>query len=146
MNAISTREIHILMVEDNPADVVFFREALRETRIAVKLHVSSTGEEAMQFLLAQAPFGDRPRPDVIVMDLNVPVKNGREVLEEMMVHPTLRTIPVAILSTSDVDSHVCDRYSTGLCRYFVKTDDLCQFQEITRKIVAHAGVAHAGVE
>ena len=140
MNAVSGREIRMLIVEDNPADVAFFREALQETRIAAELHVAWTGEEAMQFLLRQTPFGDVPRPDLIVMDLNVPVKNGREILEEMMNHPALRTIPVAILTTSKADSHVCDAYTSGLCRYFVKTDDLCQFEEITRKIVAHAGV------
>lgn len=140
MNAVSSREIRMLIVEDNPADVAFFREALQEARIAAELHVAWTGEEAMQILLRQTPFGDVPRPDLIVMDLNVPVKNGREILEEMMNHPALRTIPVAILTTSKVDSHVCDAYTSGLCRYFVKTDDLCQFEEITRKIVAHAGV------
>lgn len=140
MNSIRTREIRMLIVEDNPADVVFFREALRETRIAAELHVATTGEEAMQFLLKQTPFGDAPRPDVIVMDLNVPVKNGREVLEEMMTYPALRNIPVAILTTSNVDSHICEAYTNGLCQYFVKTDDLCQLEEITRKIIAHAGM------
>ena len=99
----------------------------------------SNGEDALRFLRRQPPFADAPRPDVVVMDLNVPVKNGKELLADMMVEPPLRTIPVAILTTSSSDGHLCESYTPGRCLYFTKTDEFDQLQDRVRQIVAHAG-------
>jgi CheY-like chemotaxis protein len=127
----------MLIVEDNPADVVFLGEAVEATETPATLEVVTNGEDAMRFLRRQAPFADAPRPDVLVLDLNLPRKNGREVLEEMADQPALRTIPVAILTTSRSESHLCDAPG-GRCQYFTKTADFGQLQGIVRQIVAHA--------
>jgi two-component system, chemotaxis family, response regulator Rcp1 len=131
----------ILLVEDNVADVVFFREAIADAGVRARLEVVGNGEDAMRFLYRQEPFDHAPHPDVVVLDLNVPIKNGREVLVEMASDPALNTIPVAILTTSTSETCVCDLYPPGRCVYFVKTDEFGQLQEIVRQIAAHAGAA-----
>jgi CheY-like chemotaxis protein len=128
----------MLVAEDNPADVVFFGEAVEATEMPAILQVVTNGEDALRFLRQQAPFADAPRPDVLVLDLNLPRKNGKEVLQEMVDEPALRTIPVAILTTSRSESHLCDVHPDGRCRYFIKTADFRQLQGIVRQIVAHA--------
>ena len=131
----------MLLVEDNPGDVVLFREALRASGLAARAEVVDNGEEAMQYLLRQGQFAQAPRPDVLVLDLNLPVKNGHEVLVEMASDPDLNTIPVAILTTSTTETCVCDMYPPGRCVYFVKTDHFGQLQEVVRQIAAHARAA-----
>jgi CheY-like chemotaxis protein len=128
----------MLVAEDNPADVVFLGEAVEATKTPATLEVVTNGEDAMRFLRRQAPFADAPRPDVLVLDLNLPRKSGREVLQEMAGQPALRTIPVAILTTSRSESHLCDAHPDGPCRYFTKTANFGQLQGIVRQIVAHA--------
>jgi CheY-like chemotaxis protein len=130
--------MEILLVEDNLADVVFFREAVHAARVEATLQVVSNGEDAIRFLRRQGPYAQAPRPDVIVLDLNLPMKNGREVLLEMEADPTLREIPVAVLSTSISETHVVSTYTPGLCTYFVKTDEFNRLQDIVRQIAAHA--------
>ena len=132
----------MLIVEDNPADVVFFREAVKAAETPAALHVVDNGADAIRFLSRQGPFAHVPRPDVVVLDLNLPVKNGKNVLEEMMAEPALRMIPVAILTTSNSESHLCGAYTSGRCLYFVKTDDFQRLQEIVGQIaVARQGRA-----
>ncbi len=131
----------MLLAEDNAADVVFFREALENTGLEIRLEVVANGEQAMRFLNRQEPFGQVPRPDVFVLDLNLPVKSGQEVLLEMAADPALNTIPVAILTTSISETCVCEMYSPGRCLYFVKTDDFTELQGVVRQIAAHAGAA-----
>jgi CheY-like chemotaxis protein len=128
----------LLMLEDNPADVVFFREALEATGISARLEVVEDGEQAMQFLRRQNGYADAPRPDVMVLDLNVPIKNGREVMEDMAGDPALNSIPVAVLTTSTSERSICELYPSGRCLYFVKTDDFRRLQDIVREIVGHA--------
>jgi CheY-like chemotaxis protein len=137
----SQRPFVALVVEDNPADVVFLKEAIEAgpTRIAVQ--VVGNGEDAMRFLRRQGPFSAAPRPDVVMMDLNVPLKSGKEVLQEMAAEPALRTIPVAILTTSSSESHVTQCYTPGRCLYLVKTDDFGQLQEMVGRIISHALMA-----
>lgn len=132
------RRITMLMVEDNSADVFFFREALSDAALPVRLYAVADGRSAMEFLFQRGVYGDVPRPDVVVLDLNLPVMNGQEVLEKMAADPELRRIPVAILTTSTFDTQLCEIYPSGQCLYFTKTDDFHRLQEIVRKIVQHA--------
>ena len=134
----SHEQLMMLVVEDNPADVLFFREAVDATGIAADVEVVSNGEDALRFLRRQPPFADAPAPDVLVMDLNVPVKNGKELLADMMGEPALRTIPVAILTTSTSDGHLCETYTPGRCVYLTKTDQFDRLQDYVRRIAAHA--------
>lgn len=138
MIAHDSRDLVMLVVEDNPADVLFLEEAVEASRTPAKMHVVSDGSTAMKFLRRQAPHIDAPRPDVIVLDLNVPLKSGREVLTEMAADTELQTIPVAILTTSTSETWVCDLYPAGRCQYFNKTDQFQLLQEIVKKIAAHA--------
>ena len=109
MNAVVNHSVVLLVVEDNPADVVFFREAMEATRTPSTLHVVGDGGEAMRFLRREAPYADAPRPDVIVLDLNLPIKKGQEVMKEMAGDPALKGIPVAVLTTSTSEAPVCSR-------------------------------------
>jgi len=143
MNASGPDSLVMLVIEDNPADVVFFREALNATALPAALQVVTNGEDALRFLRRQPPFADVPRPDVVVMDLNLPLKNGREVLQEMRAEPALRTIPVAILSTSNSESDLRNAATGDHCLYFVKTAEFQQLQDIVRRIAAHAGATRA---
>ena len=113
--------VAMLMVEDNPGDVVLFREAVACTALSVQLHVVNNGGDAMAFLRRQGKFADATRPDVVVLDLNTPIRSGREVLQDMKADPTLCQIPVMILTTSGVDQDVVDLYTPGRCRYEVKS-------------------------
>lgn len=141
MSVSALRELVILVVEDNPADVVFFEEAVEANQMPAKLHVVDDGVDAICFLRRQGSHADAPRPDIVVLDLNVPIKNGQDVLKEMAADPGLRTIPVAILTTSTSETWVCDLYPPGRCAYFVKTDAFKKLQDIVRQIEAHARVA-----
>jgi two-component system response regulator len=138
MNAPSLRDLVMLVVEDNPADVLFFEEAVEASQTPAKLHVVCDGSDAMRFLRRQSPHAGAPRPDVMVLDLNLPVKSGKEVLAEMAADPDLRTIPVAILTTSTSERWVCGVYPSGRCTYFVKTDEFKKLQEIVKSIAHHA--------
>lgn len=128
----------MLLIEDSPTDAQLFREAIAAVRIPVNLHHVCDGGDALRFVRRQNPYDDVPRPDVVVLDLNLPVKSGREVLEEMAADPDLRTIPIAVLTGSASDMRVCEIYPPSRCAYFVKSGDLEQLQEIGRMIANHA--------
>ncbi len=142
MSPASVRRIVMLLVEDNPADVVFFREAAGETKMAADIHVVVNGTDALRFLRQEAPFDHAPRPDVVVLDLNLPLKNGQEVMLEMASDSVLSTFPVAILTTSTSETCVCEMYPKGRCLYFTKTDDFKGLQEIVKQIHALASPAN----
>ncbi|HLA63656.1 MAG TPA: response regulator, partial [Rhodothermales bacterium] len=104
------RPVEILLVEDNPADVQLTVEALRDARVHNNLHVASDGEEAMAFLRKRNGYAAAPRPDLVLLDLNLPRKSGREVLADVKADPDLRRIPVIILSTSSNDDDIASAY------------------------------------
>jgi len=112
--------VEILMVEDSQADVLMTREAFKEARLANTLHVVEDGVQAMQFLRQEAEFASSPRPDLILLDLNLPRKNGREVLAEIKADPGLRTIPVIILTTSQAEQDILEAYNLHANCYIVK--------------------------
>ena len=138
MNAVLNGSLVVLLVEDNPADVLFFTEALDATRMRAEVHVVGDGGAAMRFLRRQPPFADAPRPDVVVLDMNLPIQRGDEVLTEMVADPQLRTIPVAILSTASSETQVSGICLSGRCMCFVKTADFSRLQDIVRRIAGHA--------
>src|ERR1700679_361023 len=92
--------IEVLLVEDSPGDVRLTREAFKDAKVHVNLHVASNGAEAMVFLRREGIYADAPRPDLILLDLNLPKKSGKEVLEEIKENPVLMSIPIVILTTS----------------------------------------------
>ena len=110
MNAVIAREVNILLVEDNPGDVRLTLEALRDGRIANQLHVAHDGEDAMDFVRRRGRHAGAVRPDLILLDLNLPKKDGREVLEELKSDPELHRIPVIVLTTSSAEQDVLRSY------------------------------------
>jgi CheY-like chemotaxis protein len=145
MSADSVRPIVVLMAEDNRADVVLFREAVEASQTAAEIHVVTNGAEAMRFLRRKAPFDRAPRPDIVVLDLNLPLKNGQEVIVEMAAEIELNTIPVAILTTSTSETCICELYPAGRCLYLTKTDDFKRLQDIVRQIATQARTTGAGI-
>ena len=128
------RSIEILLVEDNPGDVRLTQEALKENKNRNNLHVAKDGVEAMNFLRRINGFKDAPRPDLILLDLNLPKKDGREVLAEIKTDEKLRSIPVVILTTSDAEDDVAKSYQMYANCYIRKPIDLNRFIEVVRII------------
>jgi CheY-like chemotaxis protein len=129
-----SQPIEILLVEDNAGDVRLTEEALRESRIRHRLSVAHDGLEAMAFLLHEAAFADAPRPDLILLDLNLPGKDGRKVLAEIKQSAKLKTIPVVVLTTSADDGDVFSSYALHANAYLVKPVDYDQFLTTMRSI------------
>ena len=137
MNASTSSEpIQILLVEDSPGDVRLTREVLRDARIANELHIVGDGEEAMRFLRRQGAFDGVPRPDLILLDLNLPRKDGREVLAELKEDPDLHLIPVIVLTTSAAEQDVLRSYDLNAACYITKPIDLDEFIAVVRSIEA----------
>jgi chemotaxis family two-component system response regulator Rcp1 len=128
------RSIEILMVEDNPGDVRLTQETLKDSKISNTLHVVEDGVAALDFLYRRAGYGQAPRPDLILLDLNLPKKNGREVLQEIKQDAHLKTIPVVILTTSKSEEDVLRAYSLHANCYITKPVDFEQFIKIVRTI------------
>jgi CheY-like chemotaxis protein len=127
-----TRPIEILLVEDNPGDARLTFEALRAGQIANNIHHVTDGEQAMHYLRKAGPYVDAPSPDIVLLDLNLPRKNGREVLEEMKSDPTLRSIPVVTLTTSSARDDINACYALGANAYMVKPVEFDRFVEAVR--------------
>jgi two-component system, chemotaxis family, response regulator Rcp1 len=125
---------NILLVEDNPADVRLTLEALRDAGEAFQLHVARDGEEAMTFVRREGEFANRPAPDLIVLDLNLPRKDGREVLAELKMDPELHRIPVVVLSSSAAASDVIHAYDLGANCYVTKPRGFEAFVQAVRAI------------
>ena len=128
------RPAEILLVEDNPGDVRLAQEALKDAGHPNRLSVARDGVEAMAFLRREGPYGDAPRPDLILLDLNLPRKNGREVLAEIKQDHRLRKIPVVVLTTSRAQDDVQAAYGLHVNSYIVKPADLDEFQRVIRSI------------
>lgn len=128
------RPIRVLLVEDSPDDVALTREALAESRVLNDLSVARDGVEALDFLHRRGAFADAPRPDLILLDLNLPRKDGREVLAELKEHPDLRVIPIVILTTSRAEADVLKAYRLHANCYIPKPVDFDRFLEVVRSI------------
>jgi CheY-like chemotaxis protein len=126
--------IEILLVEDSAGDVRLTKEALRDAKVQNNLHVASDGLEAIAFLFRQGKHANAPRPDLILLDLNLPKKGGREVLEEIKQDPNLKTIPVVILTTSSAEVDILRSYQLHANCYITKPVDLDQFMKVVRTI------------
>lgn len=128
------RPLEILLVEDNPGDVLLTKEAFKEGRLHNELHVVMDGVEAVAFLRRQGAYADRPQPDLILLDLNLPRMDGREVLAEIKADERLREIPVIVLTTSADDRDVHRAYNLHANCYLTKPVDMDQFVRVVRAI------------
>jgi two-component system response regulator len=128
------RHIEILLVEDSPADILLTREAFEESRIINTLHVVEDGVQAMDFLYKRGAHASVPRPDLILLDLNLPRKNGREVLAEIKADPHLRKIPIVVLTTSSADEDFLRAYDLNANCYVVKPVGFENFMEAMQSI------------
>lgn len=126
--------IEILIVEDNPGDVELAREALDTNKIRNNLHVAEDGEEALKFLRKEGEYKDVPRPDLILLDLNLPKKDGREVLKEIKDDSSLRLIPVVILTSSNAEEDILRSYNLHANCYVTKPLDFNQFLKVVEAI------------
>ena len=126
--------IEILLVEDNPGDVRLTQEAVREAKIRNRLNVVNDGEQAIAYVRRQGAFADRPRPDLILLDLNLPRKDGREVLQELKSDPDLHRIPVVVLTSSAAEQDILRTYDLYANAYVTKPVDLEQFMNVVASI------------
>lgn len=129
-----SRPADFLLVEDNPGDVRLTQEALKSHKVQNNLHVVGDGEEAMAFLRRQGKYADAPRPDIILLDLNLPRKDGREVLSEIKSDPSLKTIPVVIITSSEAEQDVIKSYNLNANCYVTKPVNLDQFIKVVQSI------------
>lgn len=125
---------HVLLVEDNPADVYLTREAFAEGGLTNTMAVARDGVEAMEMLRHQGTHADARRPDLILLDLNMPRKNGREVLAEIDADPELRSVPVIVLSTSHSERDITESYDLHANGYMVKPADFERFSEMAQAV------------
>ena len=128
------RPVQILLVEDSPSDVAMTLAALREGHIANDMHVASDGEEALDYLFRRGEFRNAPRPDLILLDLNLPKKDGREVLAEVKADDSLKVVPVVILTTSGAESDVLRMYEVHANSYITKPVGFDQFLSVVQHI------------
>jgi CheY-like chemotaxis protein len=128
------RPVEVLLVEDNPGDVRLMQESLREGKVRVRLAVAADGEEALALLRREGPYAAAARPDLILLDLNLPRKDGREVLAEIKADPHLRRIPVVVLTSSQAEKDIAISYDLNANCYVTKPVDLQQFMSVVRSI------------
>jgi two-component system response regulator len=138
MTASSCAELVILLVEDNPGDVFMIREALEDAGIGHCLHVVSDGFQAMAFLRRQSQYAQAPRPDLVILDLNLPGKHGREVMGEMQADKDLVVLPVAVFTTSLSESGICGQYPGLRGMFAVKTPDADELIVLVREFESFA--------
>ena len=126
--------IEILLIEDNPGDARLTQEALKDGKMKNNLHIVYDGVEAADFLFKRNKYKDAPRPDLIILDLNLPKKNGHEVLAEIKVDETLKSIPVVILTTSKAEEDILKSYNLQANCFLTKPIDLIEFLEMIKSI------------
>jgi CheY-like chemotaxis protein len=134
MNTTEGRPIEILLVEDSPSDTDLTLEALKDFKVRNHVSVVEDGVLALQFLRHQGPYAEAPRPDLIMLDLNLPRKDGREVLAELKADGNLKTIPVVVLTTSRAEQDILRAYQLNANCYITKPVDFNQFLEVVRSI------------
>ena len=127
-------EIHVLLVEDDPGDVLMTQEAFEHHKLRNQLHVAADGVEALAFLRGEGEYAGSPRPGLILLDLNLPRKDGREVLEEVKNDPALRSIPVVVLTTSQAEEDILRSYNLHANAYVPKPVDFERFIDVIRQI------------
>lgn len=127
--------LELLLVEDNQGDVVLVREALKMSPVQVSLHVVTDGEEALAFIRRQEPYAQAVQPDLILLDLNLPKQNGRAVLAAMHADPILKSIPVAVLTSSDKRQDIVDSYALGANCYLQKPMELEAYFTLIQTLV-----------
>jgi two-component system, chemotaxis family, response regulator Rcp1 len=130
----SARLVQILLVEDSSADVELARQALAEAKVANTVHVVGDGEAAMEFVRREGPYQEAPRPDLVLLDLNLPKKDGREVLVDLKGNADLHSIPVVVLTTSASDEDVLRSYDEHVNSYIRKPIRLDDFIDVVRSI------------
>jgi CheY-like chemotaxis protein len=130
----SGKVIDVLLVEDDPGDVLMTREAFEDNKVANRLAVVSDGVSALAFLRKEGEHADAPTPDLVLLDLNLPRMDGREVLEAMKGDDALRSIPVVVLTTSEAEEDVVRSYSLHANAYVTKPVDFDRFIEVVRQI------------
>jgi CheY-like chemotaxis protein len=126
--------VEILLAEDNPGDVKLTRKALEKGRLANNLHVVNDGVETMQFLRGEGEYEGRPRPDLVLLDLNMPRKDGREVLQEIKGSGDLKRIPVVVLTSSEAEEDVIRSYELHANAYLTKPVDFSGFIDVVGKL------------
>jgi two-component system, chemotaxis family, response regulator Rcp1 len=133
-NRAAAAGFEVLLVEDSSGDVRLMREAFKDTKVHINLHVASDGIEAMAFLGREGRHSNAPRPDLMLLDLNLPKKDGREVLKEIKESPALKTIPVVILTTSAAEADILRSYQFHANCYISKPVGLAGFLEVIKSI------------
>lgn len=133
-SSISRPPAEILLIEDNEDDVFLMRQALRRIEIPINLHRVEDGRKCMAFLRKQEPYAEAPQPDLILLDLNLPIMDGRQVLAELVADPRLRALPVVILTTSANERDIRHTYELRCSSYIVKPLDLEDFERAVRLI------------
>ena len=128
------KEVEILYVEDNPGDVRLTREAIKESKMHNTLHVVGNGVEALEFLRRKGSYASAPRPDLILLDLNLPIMDGREVLAEIKADPELKSIPVVVLTTSSAGDDIARAYGLHANCFITKPVDFEQFTRVVQSI------------
>ena len=126
--------VDVLLVEDDPGDILMTREAFQHHKIQNKLHVVTDGEQALQFLRQTGEYAKAPRPGLVLLDLNLPRRSGHEVLAELKEDPQLRVIPVVILTTSQAEEDILRSYSLHANAYVSKPVDFERFMDVIRQI------------
>ena len=133
-NRVSSGPIEILLVEDNPADVRLMQEGLRDAKLHNSINVVYDGVDALAFLRKEGKYAGSPRPDLILLDLNLPKKDGREVLEEIKSDGQLKQIPVVVLTCSEAEQDIIKAYESHANCYVTKPADFDQFIRVVRSI------------
>ena len=130
----NSRPAEILLVEDNQNDVILTREGFKRSKLMVNLTCVENGEQCMAFLRKEPPYADAPTPDVILLDLNMPIMDGRQVLEEIDKDENLNHLPVVILTTSDAEADILDMYKLRASSYIIKPVDFNNFLDVIQGI------------
>lgn len=130
----SNTKPRILLVEDNPGDIRLTQEALKESNMDIHLDVVLDGEQALDFLMKRGKYTEAVRPHIILLDLNLPKKNGIEILKEVKVHESLKKIPIIVLTTSDADHDISKAYSLNANCYILKPVDFDDFAKVIRLV------------
>ncbi len=128
------RPIEILLVEDDEGDVLLTTEALEASKITNNMHVARNGEEALKFLRQEDPYTDAPRPDIVLLDLNLPRVDGREVLSQVKSDDSLRRIPIIVLTTSEAEEDILRSYDLHANAYVTKPVDFNRFLQVIQSI------------